>query len=334
MLADAVEASATATRFSGIVSVREGDDEVFTRAFGLADRVAGRAVTIDDQFGIASGAKGLTALTVVSLVEDGVIALDMPARAVLGRDLPLIGPDVTVEHLLAHRSGIGDYLDEDAGYDLDEWMLPVGPYELVTTEDYVAALGNHAPKFEAGTAFSYCNSGYVVLALVAERAAGESFYDLVQTRVCARAGLRDTAFLRSDQLPAGAAIGYVGADGVRSNADLLPRRGSGDGGVYTTIADVHRLWDAVFAGDVVADTWVAEMTRERSRDARSGLGYGLGLWLRGDVVLLEGCDAGVSFRSAHDPHGRRTYAVVSNTSDGAWPIVRVLDDEFAGGRAE
>ena len=35
------------------------------------------------------------------------------ARSVLGADLPLIDDDVTIEHLLAHRSGIGDYLDED-----------------------------------------------------------------------------------------------------------------------------------------------------------------------------------------------------------------------------
>ena len=49
----------------------------------------------------------------MSLVEDGSLALDTTARSVLGDDLPLIDGAVTVEHLLAHRSGIGDYLDED-----------------------------------------------------------------------------------------------------------------------------------------------------------------------------------------------------------------------------
>ena len=51
----------------------------------------------------------------MSLVEDGTLDLETTARSVLGDDLPLIDDDVTIEHLLAHRSGIGDYLDEDAG---------------------------------------------------------------------------------------------------------------------------------------------------------------------------------------------------------------------------
>ena len=51
----------------------------------------------------------------VSLIEDGLLELSTTARSVLGGDLPLIDDDVTVEQLLAHRSGIGDYLDEDAG---------------------------------------------------------------------------------------------------------------------------------------------------------------------------------------------------------------------------
>ena len=57
----------------------------------------------------------------VSLIEDGTLELSTTARSLLGGDLPLIRDDVTVEHLLAHRSGIGDYLDEEVGHDLDEY---------------------------------------------------------------------------------------------------------------------------------------------------------------------------------------------------------------------
>ncbi|WP_410962068.1 serine hydrolase, partial [Salmonella sp. SAL4457] len=64
---------------------------------------------IDTRFGLASGTKGLTALAVVSLIEDGTLELSTTARSLLGDDLPLIRDDVTVEHLLGHRSGIGDY---------------------------------------------------------------------------------------------------------------------------------------------------------------------------------------------------------------------------------
>ena len=69
---------------------------------------------MDTRFGIASGTKGLTALAVVSLIEAGSLELSTTARSVLGADLPLIDDAVTIEHLLSHRSGIGDYFDEDA----------------------------------------------------------------------------------------------------------------------------------------------------------------------------------------------------------------------------
>jgi CubicO group peptidase (beta-lactamase class C family) len=57
------------------------------------------------------------------LVSDGALSLSTGARSVLGEDLPLIGPDVTVEHLLAHRSGIGDYLDERDGDQITSYVL-------------------------------------------------------------------------------------------------------------------------------------------------------------------------------------------------------------------
>jgi len=52
--------------------------------------------------------------------------------------------------------------------------------------------------------------------------------------------------------------------------------------------------------------------------------YGLGFWLHetSDAVMLEGYDAGVSFRSMHDPGRGITRTVISNTSEGAWPIAR------------
>ena len=79
--------------------------------------------------------------------------------------------------------------------------MPVPVHELATTEQYLAALDGHPTKFAPGERFAYCNGGYVVLALIAERATGVPFHDLVRRRVCEPAGMLDTAFLRSDELP-------------------------------------------------------------------------------------------------------------------------------------
>jgi CubicO group peptidase (beta-lactamase class C family) len=315
--------------FSGVVRVDRGDEIVLEKAYGLAHRGYEIPNDVDTRFAIASGVKGMTALTVMSLVEGGTLALETTARTILGDDLPLIGDDVTVEHLLAHRSGIGDYLDEEVETDIAAHMLPVPVHELGSTEQYLAVLDGYPPKFAAGERFSYCNGGYVVLALIAERASGVPFHDLLTQRVCAPAVMCDTAFLRSDELPGRTAIGYLAADGLRTNVHHLPLRGSGDGGIYTTAADVRALWSAFFAGEIVSQGSVAEMVRPRS-EASEHWRYGLGFWLRAETetVALEGYDAGVSFRSLHDPRAGVTCTVLSNWTDGAWPVVQQLTERL------
>ena len=166
----------------------------------------------------------------------------------------------------------------------------------------------------------------VVLALIAERASGVGYHELVQQRVCDPAGMSDTAFLRSDELPGRAALGYIPVDGVmRSNVFHLPVRGNGDGGIYSTVADIRSFWMAFFGGVLVPTEWVSEMVKPRSV-AWAEERYGLGFWLAnsGDAVRLKGYDAGVSFSSVHHPTTRLTHTVISNTSEGTWPLTRAL----------
>ena len=325
-LVETLDRIASETSFSGAVRIDRGDNAPFAKAFGFAHRGYRIANTLDTQFAIASGVKGLTALSVVSLIEDGTLEWGTTARSVLGRDLPLIDDRVTVEQLLAHRSGIGDYLDESGEHQINDYALPVPVQELATTEQYLAVLDGKPAEFEPDERFEYNDAGYVVLALIAERASGTPFHELVQQRVCKPAGMHDSEFFRSDALPARAAIGYLSADGERTNVFHLPVRGSGDGGIYSTLADVRAFWSALFEGRIVSEARVADMVRPRS-DAPSAsipLRYGLGFWLpgSGSAVMLEGYDAGVSFRTVHDPVARFTYTVMSNTSEGAWPLVR------------
>jgi CubicO group peptidase (beta-lactamase class C family) len=332
-LAAELDAIASETAFSGVVRVDSAHGVGVAKAYGLAHRGHGIPNSADTQFAIASGTKGLTALTVASLVEEGRIELSTSARSVLGADLPLVGDEVTIEHLLSHRSGIGDYLDEAGDHDLADYLMPVPVHELATTEDYVAALGGHPMMSIPGERFAYNNSGYVVLALIAERVGGAPFADLVRRRVCEPAGMHDTAFLRSDELPGRAALGYLMVDGAwRTNVFHLPVRGSGDGGIYSTASDLGSFWSALFAGRIVSNDLVDELLRPHSDAPAHSQRYGLGFWLHAstDAVSLEGYDAGVSFRSVHVPRARITHTVISNTTDGAWPLARHLEDRFGG----
>jgi len=329
-LQDAVDETAERAGFSGVVRLDRLGETELSAAYGLADRAHGILNTVDTLFATASGSKGLTALAVVGLVERGALELGTTARSLLGADLPLIADDVTIEHLLAHRSGMGDYFGEDAVDDINDYAMPVSVHELATTEQFLPVLDGHETVFPAGERFAYNNGGYVVLALLAERASGVDFHELVRTLVCEPAGMVDTAFLRSDELPGRAALGYLSVDGLRTNVFHLPVLGNGDGGIYSTAADLSAFWDSLFAGRIVSPERVAEMVRPLSDWPKESRRYGLGFHLSatGDGVWLEGYDAGVSFASLHQPSSSITYTVISNWSEGAWPIIKLLDDRL------
>jgi len=323
---EAIDDAAERIGFSGVVRIDDADGSTWAAAYGDADRAHGIANTTDTIFGLASGGKGFTALTVASLIEDGTLRFDTTARSLLGDDLPSIADEVTVELLLAHRSGIGDYLDEQE-WEVTDVVMPVSVHRLVEMEDFVGILDGFPMAFPPDERFAYCNGGFVVLAVLAERAAGMPYRELVRTRVCEPAALTDTGFLRTDELPGRAALGYLG-DGPRTNIFHLPVFGSPDGGIYSTAADIHAMWTALFEGRIVRPETVATLVRPRSVVPEDERRYGLGFWLHetSDVVMLVGYDAGASFRSFHDPTRSRTRTVISNQTELAWDMSDALDE--------
>lgn len=312
--------------FTGVVTIDVGDERVLERSEGYLHRALGVPMTPDARIAVASGSKAFTALAVLRLVEDGALRLDQPVRELLGADLPLVDDAVTVEHLLGHTSGIGDYLDEDADWEASDYVLTVPPHTLTTAAAFLPLLDGHAQKFPPGARFSYCNGGYMVLAVVLERVTGETYHDAVRRLVLTPAGLRATDFLPLNALPTDAAPGYVHDEGDLVNTLHLPVLGNGDGGAFTTAADLHRFWLALLDGRIVSPGTVETMTRPRHDVPEEGLRHGLGLWLHGtaSALVLEGYDAGASFRSTHIPGSRTTVSVLGNSSEGAWPVIGAL----------
>ncbi len=299
--------------FSGVVLVSRGEETLVAEARGYAHIAYGVENTVDTRFAIASGTKGFTALVVVGLVAEGRLRLETTAREVLGHDLPLIDDRVTVEHLLTHTSGIGDYCDEEA-----DPPPPPTPL-LATSADYLAALDGYPQVSAPGTEFRYNNGAFAVLGLIAERIAGRPFADLVRSRVTEPAGMTDTAFLRSDALPARTATGYL-EDG-RTNVFSLPVVGYGDGGIYSSAADFRKFWPALLDGRIVPREWADRMLRPHAD------GYGLGFWLpRPGVLHLNGGDHGVTFWSSHEPASGLTATLISNNHRGGGPLLRRLDE--------
>ncbi len=324
------------TQFCGVVRVRRAGAVEVERVSGFADWAHRVPNTIDTQFGAASITKSFTAVAVMALVVDGLLGLDTRVRELLHYDaLALVDPAVTIGHLLAHTSGIGDYLDESLSEDHDGYVMPVPVHTLAAPADYLQVLGGHPQKFAPGARLEYCNGAYVMLALAIEAATGRGYHDVVAERVFMPASMHSSAFLRSDQLPGSAAIGYITAEGDpawRTNVLHLPVRGVGDGGAYTTVDDIDAFWRALFDGSILPRDVVDEMLTPQAPTPDGEVRSRLGLALLADatIVTLEGADAGISSWSAHAPASQDTYTVLSNTSDGAWPLVKAIEAQLEG----
>ena len=329
---DDLDAVLESSDFSGAVLVSQAGRPLAERHRGFSHRALEITNRIDTRFAVASVTKGLTGLTVASLIESGELTFDTTLVSLLGdRVSSFVDGDVTIRHLLGHTSGVGDYIDEDEAGDIDDPPFEVSPGALDTPSASLPLLDKHPQRDPPGEVFRYNNSGFVLLSIAVEAATGESYFDLVRTRVTDPAAMIDTDFPRSDELPARAALCYLASG--RTNVFKVPVRGAGDGGAYSTVADLERLWTALYDGRIVSPAMVEDLTSVHRTSTDDGYGYGLGfwMWLSGETVQLEGYDAGVSCRTVHDRPSGVTYVAISNTAAGAWPVAKYLDERIRVG---
>jgi len=221
--------------FSGVVLVARGGVPQFERAYGMADREAGRPNNLETAFNVGSINKFFTAISIRQLAAAGQLDLDSTlARAWPDYPNQDVARRVTIRQILDHRSGIGGNI----------FGAPPGKtrHDVLTLSDYFQLFKDLPLQFEPGSRQQYSNAGYIVLGLLIERLSGTSYYDYVQRHIFAPAGMMRTASWRVDSLPPNTATGYS-AEG--RNTDLLPGRGSSAGGGYSTTHDLLRLLNAL-----------------------------------------------------------------------------------------
>lgn len=138
-------------------------------------------VLVGDAFHLGSDTKAMTATLVAMFVERGRLAWTSPLGEVLP-DIDTMHPsyrDVTVEMLLAHRSGLGDESTFDHGRLFARLREPgLDPRDGRTS--FARAMLSAAPASPPGSAFAYSNANYVVLGRILERISGRSWEDLMR----------------------------------------------------------------------------------------------------------------------------------------------------------
>jgi CubicO group peptidase (beta-lactamase class C family) len=324
--------------FSGVISIRQKDDVLYARAAGYADRSNLIENTLEIRFGIASGTKFFTALAIGKLIEAQKLSFSTKLKDCIALNFPSYSQEITIRHLLTHTSGIPDYYDEEKITDFDNFSLSTPWYALRGPRDYLALFPDEAMKFAPGERFSYSNGGYTLLGVVIEELSGLKYQDFVEQAIFKPIGMNHSGYFALNKLPEKTALGYVEEEeGWRTNIFNLPIVGASDGGAFTTVHDLATLWTAFWGYEILPKELVEIYAQPYVKAETEGehTYYGHGLWIcepegRNREEYITGCDAGVSFKSSVNRDKELQVSVISNTTDGAWPVLRDIDAALKG----
>ena len=331
-LEDAIASQHERQPFSGVISVRQGGQTVFARAYGYANLAEQVPNTVETRFGIASGGKTFTSVAVCQLVERGLATFDTPLRDCTGGLLPRFDPGVTLHHLLTHSSGIPDYFDESVQDDYEALWRERPMYSFRRPADFLPLFADMPMQFKPGERWAYNNSGFIVLGLVVEHLSGMPFADYIEKNIFQPCGMNASGYFALDQLPGGTALGYIatGDGGWRTNIYAIPVIGGGDGGAFTSAPDLARFWDALLGYKLLSQPTVAQMLTPHWRmPDREDTHYGYGLWLKqrpGDSLAyyMLGGDPGVVFYSGCYPAAGVQFTLLANTEEPASPMFECI----------
>ncbi|HEY8472606.1 MAG TPA: serine hydrolase domain-containing protein [Natronosporangium sp.] len=278
------EREVAARRFAGAVLVARGTEPVFAAAYGLADRERRIPNRLSTRFRHGSMSKMLTGVAVGQLIQLGQLDPAAPVGTYLP-DYPNreVATKVTVHHLLTHTGGTGEIFEP-------EYL--VRREQVRTIADYLALFGDRGPRFEPGTRLAYSNYGYLLLGAIIEAVTGESYYDYIDQRVLAPAGMTRTGSLPEAAAVPELAVGYTaggvvngryrysGGEQDRRNDDTLPYRGTPAGGGYSTVEDWWRFATALTGHRLLDPVHTALVTSGQARVGWTGDEIGYGFFIR------------------------------------------------------
>ena len=229
--------------FSGVVLVAENGRPVYYKAFGIANRNTDQPVELTTLFDIGSMNKTFTSIVVRQLAAEGKLALSDPLTDYVTGFRDPRAAEITLTHILEHRSGFGDYHSRDY-------------FELPEADRSLNAIVDRAKEeqllFAPGADEAYSNLGYVILGKVIEVASGTSYFENVRKRIVEPLGLTDTYLNDFEDLENRIAKGYYfNPLGELEESAPIQDVPNPDGGFLSTAADILKFYRSYYYDHVL-----------------------------------------------------------------------------------
>ncbi len=290
-----------------VMVIRAGQ-KLFARGYGLANLEDGTPCDLQTNFRLASLTKQFTAMAVLILCQRKKLVLDDRLTDFFP-ELPALAKQITLRHLLTHTSGLPDY----------ETLLPRGTTLPVLDKDVLRLLlRENQTCFRPGKRYRYSNSGYALLALIVEARSGNTFSRFLKDNIFTPLGMTGTlAYEQGLSVVPHRAFGYTrSARGFERTDQSLTSLVLGDGGIYSSVADLY-LWDqALYTNRLVSRKLLEQAFTPTVKTEFPGSGYGFG-WFIGNYRGLKeiwhyGETVGFTTRIARFPQHKLTVILLAN----------------------
>ena len=246
--------------FSGVVLVAENGKPIYQKASGYREFANHSALQKDDIFELASVSKQFTAMIIMMLKDKGRLTYDDLVEKYL--EIPY--KEITIRNLLTHTSGLPDYQAIMDKY----WDKS----RVAGNNDCIEYLNKYAPSklFEPGAKYEYSNTGYLLLASIAEKASGKDFIALCRQWIFQPLKMKSTDIRTLAEKAAikKFAIGhiyvkerkkYIRADSFpSSDYTIWLGNRKGPGRVSSTAADLLKWDQALYTNKLVTQTSLQE----------------------------------------------------------------------------
>jgi D-alanyl-D-alanine carboxypeptidase len=305
--------------------VRTPEEGTWVGAAGYVDIASGVKWAPSTIGRVGSVTKLFAASVILKLAEQSLLTLDAPAGQYLPKDVVdhvANAGTATVRQLLHHTSGVFDYL-KSSELLLD--ALGRYDYRYQPKEKLLEHAYGKTPDFPPGMGWSYSNTNFLLLELIAERVSARSGEALLDEMVIRPLGLRSTSYHPGGEPPRGMARGYadVFADGKLIDVtDNQLERFHYDGGVISNINDLASFLEGLLAGPFLEEATrsaLLDVVPTRGNSPRGTDFYGTGLILEqhpkfGPVYGHSGTALGFSAHVYHLPRSKVTFAALVNAS--------------------
>lgn len=263
---DFFETSLVRRNFNGAILVAKGETVLYENYVGYKNpRTKEEPLDANSSMHIASASKNFASTAVLKLAEEGSLRLDQLVSDFFP-GFPY--PEVTVQMLMSHRSGLPNYVHylENMGWDKKQYA---------TNQDVLNSLFTmHPPAaFKAGTRFSYSNTNFLLLAMIVEKTTGLSYPDYMKKTFFAPLQMNDTyIFTLADT---STAIPSFKANGGLWKWDFLEAT-YGDKNIYTTPRDLLKWASALSEGRILNQSLLDSAYKPYSNEKPGVHNYGLG----------------------------------------------------------